>query len=649
MKPTPEEILVALTATPRRTALRAGPWALNFEEGDLRTIRFGPHEAVRRIYAAVRDENWDTIRAEISDLSIRVEDGGFEIRYVATHARLGIGFEWEARITGDARGVIRFSFDGEARTTFRRNRIGLCVLHPMECAGSRCRVERVDGSRAELRFPVSVDPAQPVPGICDLRKFAHELGGGAWAELEFEGERFEMEDQRNWIDASFKTYGTPLCLPLPVEVVAGTRIRQVVTLRILDGALEPGAVEVVEEGPVEIIVGTETRPLPAIGLGMASHGESLSESEIERLRQLLLWHLRVDLRLDQESWPDQLRRAATEAGQLDLPIELVVHLPERGGDAELRQLAGLLRIGAIRLERVLVVSAGRPSTGAEALARAREHLGWLRVPHGAGTDGDFYQLNQFRPPWPEADFVFWSMNPQVHARDITSLTETPAAIAAQLHSARVYFPGKPLVVSPVTLRPRFNPVARSAEPVRDPRQLPPSVDPRQPTPYAATWTLAAIKHLAEGGAESITLFETTGCRGVMEREQGDASLVSFHSRPGQVFPLYHVLGEITGFGGGEVVVTQSSAPQCVEAITLTKKGWVCTLLANFTAEPQRVRLSGIRRVTHVRIEDWSLPAVWMFAPMVTIGELGTERPADGADVHEVRLPPFALMRLELDR
>ena len=44
-----------------------------------------------------------------------------------------------------------------------------------------------------------------------------------------------MEDQRNWTDASFKTYGTPLELPFPVEVVSGTKIVQTVTLT-LDGA-----------------------------------------------------------------------------------------------------------------------------------------------------------------------------------------------------------------------------------------------------------------------------------------------------------------------------------------------------------------------------------------------------------------------------
>ena len=41
-----------------------------------------------------------------------------------------------------------------------------------------------------------------------------------------------MEDQRNWTDASFKTYGTPLKNPSPVEVKAGTKISQTFALTL---------------------------------------------------------------------------------------------------------------------------------------------------------------------------------------------------------------------------------------------------------------------------------------------------------------------------------------------------------------------------------------------------------------------------------
>ena len=39
-------------------------------------------------------------------------------------------------------------------------------------------------------------------------------------ELLFEGDLFEMEDQRNWTDASFKTYCTPAGARLPPSMPA---------------------------------------------------------------------------------------------------------------------------------------------------------------------------------------------------------------------------------------------------------------------------------------------------------------------------------------------------------------------------------------------------------------------------------------------
>ena len=49
----------------------------------------------------------------------------------------------------------------------------------------------------------------------------------------FNGETFEMEDQRNWTDASFKTYCTPLSLPYPIKIIK--------ILGGITGPIEPAA------------------------------------------------------------------------------------------------------------------------------------------------------------------------------------------------------------------------------------------------------------------------------------------------------------------------------------------------------------------------------------------------------------------------
>jgi hypothetical protein len=78
-------------------------------------------------------------------------------------------------------------------------------------------------------FPRYVWAQQPFQ---DLKAISHEVAPGVRARIAFEGETFEMEDQRNWADASYKIYSTPLRLPFPVELKKGAKVAQSVTLTV---------------------------------------------------------------------------------------------------------------------------------------------------------------------------------------------------------------------------------------------------------------------------------------------------------------------------------------------------------------------------------------------------------------------------------
>ena len=88
--------------------------------------------------------------------------------------------------------------------------------------------------------------------------------------------------------------------------------------------------------------------------------------------------------------------------------------------------------------------------------------------------------------------------------------------------------------------------------------------------------MGSIKHLAASGTYSVTYYETTGWRGVMEAEDGPSLPKKFHSIAGAVFPLYHVLADVGEFAGGHSVSTTSSAPLNVEAMALKKGDRVVT-------------------------------------------------------------------------
>ena len=219
--------------TPRPLELRAGPLTMRFEPQTafLRHLRLGDHEVVRAIYAAIRDQDWATITPQVAIHEQEVKADSFRIVFDAVCRRGHIDYFWRGTLTGDKDGRVRYVFDGEARSDFQRNRIGFCVLHPIvECAGKPVSIEHSDGSAENGVFPRDISPHQP---FFDIKVISYEAAGtGISAKLEMDGDIFEMEDQRNWSDASFKTYCTPQSRPKPHPVRNGDRVQQSVALTL---------------------------------------------------------------------------------------------------------------------------------------------------------------------------------------------------------------------------------------------------------------------------------------------------------------------------------------------------------------------------------------------------------------------------------
>lgn len=643
----PEPVLLRGThePAPKRVELRAGPLSMVFEpEGTfLRYIRLGDREVLRGVYVAIRDRNWGTVPPKVSNLRVEKGDGDFRLAFDVECREREIYFVWGGTIAGEADGTVVYAMDGVARSTFLRNRIGFCVLlSTRECAGRPCVVEGVDGGTERGEFPRHISPHQPFK---EVRAISHEVLPGLHARVRFEGDVFETEDQRNWTDASFKTYCTPLDRPFPVEVAEGAAVNQSVTLTLHGEARtvprpEAAAREVVfevGEGP--------SVALPGIGLCAASHGEPLTGQELELLKALNLAHLRVDLRPSEPGYERALGRAAEEASALGVPLEAALFLSDEA-EEELRVLAGDLEgLGPPRIARWLVFREGGMPASEQGFRLAREHLSGLdpEAAFGTGTDAFFAELNRERPKYVGPDFVCYSISPQVHASDDASIAETLEAQAETVRSARRFTGGLPVVVSPVTLKPRFNPVATGPEPDPAPGELPLQVDPRQASLFAAGWTLGSVKYLSEGGALAATYYETTGWRGVMEGEGGSPLPERFPSLPGAVFPVYHALADIGGFAGGEVVPSRSSDPLRVEGVALRKGDRTRVLLTNLGPESRTVRLAG-RVPAEARVRR--LDADNVERAMRSPESFGTEPGEQARLVEKIELAPYSVARLD---
>ena len=588
------------TPLPEHKELRAGPLSLMFEDGDLRHVRFGNQEIIRRVYVAIRDHNWDTILPKLSNLQMDIADEKFKITYDVENKQDNIHFFWRGTIIGEEDGTVTFSMDGEVISTFERNRIGFCLLHPMSCSNIPCRVEKIDGTIEKGVFPEFISPHQP---FMDMQAISHQVETDLWAEVRFSGDIFEMEDQRNWTDASYKTYCTPLAVPYPVEVKAGTKVSQSIRLILKSESNKTKPVEKIayltNERDSHTIFTFDTEAshsMPRIGLGIASHSQPLSEKELERLKAINLSHLRVDIDFNLD-YQQTLQRAINEANLLNISLEVALHL-DNSAEEQIKSWKRAVEQFEPPVTTYLIFHQDESSTSSKWIEIAHRYLSGTKI--GAGTNSYFTELNRNRPSAERLDLICYSINPQVHAFDNSSLTETLEAQAITVESAQQFSAGLLLAVTPITFLPRFNPNA--AAPESDPKagELPAQVDVRQMSLYGAGWTLGSLKYLSQSGVYSATYYETSGWRGVMETEDGSQLPEQFQSIPGAVFPLYHVLADVGDFAGGEIMLSTSSNPLALEGIAIKKGGRRRIILANLSLSPLEIKVKDLAENVLVR-------------------------------------------------
>jgi len=569
-------------STAARVSLRAGPLALEFDDGALRWIRCGNREVLRGIYVAIRDPRWATVPGTLTGLAVESGPDRFRVRFRSSHRDGPLHFEWEGVLDGDSAGTVRFVVEGEARSTFLKNRIGLCVLHPVaECAGQPCEVERADGELVRGVFPRFVSPQQPFLGIRAIR---HQVVPGLTAELRFLGDVFEMEDQRNWSDASFKTYSTPLALPYPAEIRAGTRVQQSVTLSLL-GESRPRPALVDGAEPVRLRIELDhALPLPRLGLGAPTVGRGFTGEERSRLRTLALDHLRVDLHLNAPGVEAGLAGVIRESRTLEIPLEIALFLSD-DAESDLQAFAPVARRLEPRVAIWRLFRAATATTSDGLVSQARPSLLPVdpRAHFGGGTDLNFAELNRSRPSAAELDQVSFSVNPQVHAFDDATLIENLTSLRSLAECARAFVGSCPLALSPVTLRPR--PRTPSPAFVAD-------ADPRYASAFGAVWTAGLLAAATEAGFASLTLFEAVGPRGVVEGERAH--------------PLFHVLQAWGAMKGGTALHGVSAAPDRVQALAFRRGRDVRALAFNLGPEAVQVHLGGLplgAQATSIGLDD----------------------------------------------
>ncbi|ANP89195.1 hypothetical protein [Rhizobium leguminosarum] len=585
---------------PQPVRLRAGKLEADLANGNLRTIRYNGTEVLRAISYLVRDRDWGTYNPEIADLKIEQSDDRFEVTYLARcdgpdDTKLII----DVRIVGSPD---RLDFEAEAiaPTGFATNRCGFCILHPIVgVAGSPATVEHVDGQTVATRFPDVIEPWQPFK---DMRAITHAVMPDVQAECRMEGDTFEMEDQRNWSDASYKTYVRPLALPWPYQMPADRPVRQKTSLVIKDTSgstrHSPAAAS---GGAIKLELGARIGTMPAIGVIITPEeaDATLSAKSVlaEIAPQELLFHFDPGAGHGIDALAQFAVLAAAHRGRSTLEIALPC---KSSPSSEAAEIAHQMRLAEFRPDAIMISpSVDRQSTPPgskwpdcppldEVYTAARAAFPGIRI--GGGMLSYFTELNRKRVPDGQLDFVSHCTNPIVHAADDLSVMQTLEALPFITRSVRAIYGDKPYRIGPSTIPMRQNPYgSRTMDNPAGARIPMANRDPRHNGRFAEAFALGYAIRVLDAGLECLTLSALSGPFGLIAgpaepTEQGGR-------RP--LFNTVHTLSRLAGASWQQCV---SSSPSEVLSFVARNAAGARLHVVNLTGEERKVDCGACRPV-----------------------------------------------------
>jgi hypothetical protein len=596
--------------------LHAGPLSVELDGGNLRYLRLNGIEVLRAIAFLVRDENWGTYVPAISDMTVSQRDDGFSVAYEAICSRAGQSISYAARIEGRADGSLDFHALGMPQTDFLTARTGFVVLHPLDgVVGHQLKVEHVDGSITQSEFPEQVNPDCPFRNI---RTLSHEVQPGLWVQVTMEGDAYEMEDHRNWTDASFKTYIRPLSKPWPYTLAQGELIEQSVTFSFKGPLPKAGDLGGTQSNLIKVgSVGTER--IPPIGLGVPPEevDAALAKTDLMKLLAPKFLACAYDPRL--HHGVELLRKYRDIASHINAEVMLeVVVQSVNEYENELMGVAAQVRQAGLKLESVAVCPVGHlkavlpggiypPAPELDDLYRAAR-AAFPEIRLGGGMFSFFTELNRKRPPSQLLDYITNTTSPIVHAADDRSVMETLEALPWQIKTARRFSNGTPHRVGPSGIGARDNPHGSTySQNPENERICLAKMDPRQRGLFSAAWTLAYVAELVAGGVDRISMAAPTGPLGVIYRgtdyHQPYYDDLPEAIRTTAVYPAFHVLSTLNCASGSKLRPLSIASADKAAALAWENVEGRWLLVANLTAAEQTMKLSGVSTKASVGVLD----------------------------------------------
>jgi hypothetical protein len=438
-----------------------------------------------------------------------------------------------------------------------------------------------------------ISPEQVAAAIAGLRYCVN----GIDTEIAFEGDVFEMEDQRNWSDASFKTYCRPLSLPIPYRLSAGEIRRQQIHVRLAGEPHGSAASAMARpEVTLELQPGAGNVPHIVVAIDESSIPDQAAQICARTLNLRIL-----QLRVTTDTALRVCEAASTLVFARPAEVELEIIVPA-GADPEisLAKVAAACRNASLTVTRVLALPESylrsyRPSgpwpagpAPQDILEHARRSFPGAEI--GSGVLTYFTELNRCRPATALCDYIGHGVTAITHAADDRSVIEALEGLSHIYKSAGALADGRDYRLGLVAIGMRSNPYGSGVmENGLQTRIAMAGADPRQRGLFAAAWAVGAVAATEGHKVSSLALSALIGPFGAIYRREAWAQPGYDESGTAVVYPIFHVLRFMAMMGGAPRLLMRS-AGKGIAGVASQDCSDIRLIIANLGTDVSRICL-----------------------------------------------------------
>ena len=529
------------------------------------------HEVLRRIFVTVRDKNWQEVPP--AQWESEIDQAQRTATLTARHISDSVAFEWKGVLrVSDGLRSLRFQITGQVLQDMEVCRLGLVVLHPVESmVGSQLAAI---GPRTDQRLTVSgILAPQPIVNAVPqamtepFAKLLVERADFGRLELQFEGDLFELEDQRNWGDASFKTYCTPLRLGFPRALKAGTSIVHSVEVRFRPGTgsktipAQAGAATRSGGTPSDVPVntnrgwGASDRSASGVFPRIGREWRHSSSAVCQVSGHEPPWsHLHFEAEGPESVTALRALLESATCPKVEIGMETV-------GDGPSSEVLTLLSVYREHIARLLLYGSRTSLPSAALVERWRRQLeatgAQQPIPVLAATRGYFVEFNREVAFDAAVSGIAFPLTATVHSDDAETISDNVPTIRDMADTARNHLGFAEVAVAPLAL------------------YYPRKISQKFPTELIAPWLAATLINTALARVASVTL-------AVDVLESIGANMP--HA------PTF--ISRLVECGGFEVVPLEGKLPSRLHAVVFTPVGSnrSCVLVANLNPQSATISL-----------------------------------------------------------